>query len=995
MVRTLQPISCRGSPVSGMTMAKARSTRKPRRSAPASRTKGGRPPARSRSRRADQGAPDQSGWPYSQFAVWSRRWGDPNNNNQNYPTTVLLRHPTTPFVGTANVASLERGLQRVAYSYLVTASSNRLINPPLELPGEWLDALDPDDGGPDPRLFPSFGWLRLGWPATDDSARSLVSFRALRKRVAVDRSQDPEVPHDETVILLASQKMGIAGEDRALGSEFGIRVVAHVKRSNESQFDVSISGMSASLPFGVFRPTLLPEHLARTRRTRGAASTNSPRTFIEYLTSSKHGFKNSIAQTYGLEADSVTIQGVRLSPISASPQGFQAHAEVTVSGRFKKPGAGVRGPFDLKPHHSFIFATQLSTSDMNEIKSGPLTLVRKVELLAEARAFPIDPASEEDATHPLHHRRPTRGEDVLDKFRLPELTPTDLDYTPTNYNYDVEKVVVCPGFVSDDDGQTAGTTKTVPPGNAPVRSNNASAIMAYWNVKQFFDRMIVYGIDPGQYFRVASLPLEIHYRSGIHLVGGKDGQTVNAQVRVKGFPDNFEGPIPRGDKPIIEVHLALADLSTRARKPYDGTKPSPAEPLGIAADARWIWHELGHVLLTASIGELQFRFAHSPGDALAAIVSDPESKLATDPSWRGSTFPWVFLPRRHDRCVCVGWSWGGTLHHSLSQVPTSVGPRRKAYWSEQILSSSLFRLYRSIGGDTTESTFGDPDIHARRSASHYCVQLIMRGIQILGSSGVVPANDPDQLVGAMIYIDCHTSAWHVVFPQPIGPAHTFHRVGGCVHKVIRWAFEAQGLYNPFGKITNAPGAPLPVDVYIEDLRPAWEATTNGGVEYDKGSYNPVSLAWDQNQLPSNKNPLAPRPEWQASLDAISIAPNGKISIIVGNRGPNQAQNVTVRLWWHAWTSGPPPQWDRATWTQCSPAASSAKNIPKNSNNVSFGAFDAVPLPPNTRYLLLAQATCADDRANIDPAAGLSCNQQAPLVDLVAGDNNLGLWVLAN
>ena len=58
-------------------------------------------------------------------------------------------------------------------------------------------------------------------------------------------------------------------------------------------------------------------------------------------------------------------------------------------------------------------------------------------------------------------------------------------------------------------------------------------------------------------------------------------------------------------------------------------------------------------------------------------------------------------------------------------------------------------------------------------------------------------------------------------------------------------------------------------------------------------------------------------------------------------------------------------------------------------------LDAVPLPPNTRYLLLAQATCADDRANIDPAAGLSCNQQAPLIDLVAGDNNLGLWVLAN
>ena len=121
------------------------------------------------------------------------------------------------------------------------------------------------------------------------------------------------------------------------------------------------------------------------------------------------------------------------------------------------------------------------------------------------------------------------------------------------------------------------------------------------------------------------------------------------------------------------MHLALADLSTRARKPWDGMKRSPAEPLGIAADARWIWHEIGHVLLTTSVGELQFRFAHSPGDALAAIVSDPESELATDPNWRGSTFPWVFLPRRHDRCVAVGWSWGGTMHYALSQVPNSAG----------------------------------------------------------------------------------------------------------------------------------------------------------------------------------------------------------------------------------------------------------------------------------------------------------------------------------
>ena len=148
----------------------------------------------------------------------------------------------------------------------------------------------------------------------------------------------------------------------------------------------------------------------------------------------------------------------------------------------------------------------------------------------------------------------------------------------------------------------------------------------------------------------------------------------------------------------------------------------------------------------------------------------------------------------------------------------SAGPRRKAYWSEQILSSSLFRLYRSIGGDTTWSTMPrTPDPYARRSASHYCVYLIMRGIQILGTSLVVPANEPDQFVSALIDADINTAS-----STPVARCFTrfsclaslrrsryFRQVGGCVHKVIRWAFEAQGLYNPFGKITNAPGEPPP------------------------------------------------------------------------------------------------------------------------------------------------------------------------------------------
>ena len=190
------------------------------------------------------------------------------------------------------------------------------------------------------------------------------------------------------------------------------------------------------------------------------------------------------------------------------------------------------GLIDLEPYYSFVLATTVTLNDANGLSNGPLVTVSKIALVADARVFPIDPASQKGAED-LHKRRPTRNEEVLDTYRTPEPTPTILDYAPDTY--DDEIVVVCPGFVLEDIGQGSGT-KTVPGGDLPVRSNNSSAVMAYWNVEQFFDRLRAYGLSPTDYFRIAPLPLEVHYRSGIRPGPGKDGQTVNARVRVKGFP---------------------------------------------------------------------------------------------------------------------------------------------------------------------------------------------------------------------------------------------------------------------------------------------------------------------------------------------------------------------------------------------------------------------------------------------------------------------------
>src|SRR4029077_9777629 len=64
--------------------------------------------------------------------------------------------------------------------------------------------------------------------------------------------------------------------------------------------------------------------------------------------------------------------------------------------------------------------------------------------------------------------------------------------------------------------------------------------------------------------------------------------------------------------------------------------------------------------------------------------------------------------------------------------------------------------------------------------------------------------------------------------------------------------------------------------------------------------------------------------------------------------------------------------------------------------VSFGTFMAPPAQPATkRVWILAIADCACDRANSNPLTSLPCSiSPLSIVDLVAGDNNLGLRVIS-
>ena len=281
---------------------------------------------------------------------------------------------------------------------------------------------------------------------------------------------------------------------------------------------------------------------------------------------------------------------------------------------------------------------------------------------------------------------------------------------------------------------------TEPGGNAAVfdysaESDNFAAVCGYYTHDWLYQLMENMGFDLPTYFDGASFPVPVDHRWS---------NTVNARA---------EGnPMGNGIGQFIYSFAATGSQ------------------VGIATDPRVVAHEFGHGVMWDHLNSPNFAFAHGIGDALAAILFDPDGN-APD---RFRTFPFsILITRRHDRSVASGWGWGG---------PMDFG----SYSSTQIVSTLIFRLYRGLGGD-------DLDLEERQFASRYTAYLMFHAVPFL--AGVVP-NTVDGFATAMQDSDQGTVDFE-------GSA------GGWAHKVVRWSFEKQDHYN---------GAPPPVDIYIEDGR---------------------------------------------------------------------------------------------------------------------------------------------------------------------------------
>ncbi len=432
--------------------------------------------------------------------------------------------------------------------------------------------------------------------------------------------------------------------------------------------------------------------------------------------------------------------------------------------------------------------------------------------------------------------------------------------------------------------------------NFNAKTEHFTAVNAYYHCDRLFRKMEELGFNVPSYFNGTSFPVPVDARAL--------GDAVNAQA-----PGNASG------NGLLELRFG---------KIITGDNP------GIATSNRVAWHEFGHALLWDHVNSPNFGFAHSAGDALAAILNDPGSNAAD----RFNTFPWVQaavpgLSRRHDRAVAAGWGWFGSNYNTQ-------------YGGEQVLSTTLFRLYRSIGGDATH-------LPTQRRAADTTAYLIFKGIGLLNSTTPFP----EIYEGNLETADKTTASFQGI-------------PGGALHKVVRWAFEKQGLFQPLaapgtpGNVT-AEGNPPDVDVYIDDGR-------GGEYEYQRNHWNCQDM-WVRRSADGGSAHQQP-----------VVNQTNYMYVRVKNRGLQTAQDVRVDAYHALPGTGLAFPDD---WTPMATATLPASGPIAPGGSTIIGPFAFVPTQVGHECLM------AIAHADGDPGNDTTINGTIPESRLVPFDNNIG------
>jgi zinc metalloprotease ZmpB len=436
-----------------------------------------------------------------------------------------------------------------------------------------------------------------------------------------------------------------------------------------------------------------------------------------------------------------------------------------------------------------------------------------------------------------------------------------------------------------------------------ARTNDFAAANAYYHCDRFFRLVQGMGFNLASYFGPTPFPSPVDHRGF-----GGTGNVINAHCI--GLP---------GGVGIQQTAFALADLGDLVH------------PIGIACDWRVVLHELGgHGILYPHVHSANFGFSHSAGDSFAAILNDPIS-VAAD---RFVTFPWVNIGRRHDRPV-NGWAWYGL---------NDVG----GYSTEQILATTHFRIYRSLGGDAALPA----GLGSRQFAARFTSYLILRAVASLS-----PAANPPKV----------DYGWtQALAAADLGDWTSEGHIGGAYGKVIRWAFEKQGLYQPAGTVppVSTAGQPPAVDVYIDDGR--------------HGEYQYQPVHWECQAIWNRRHPDGHLTHQDPVVGKANYA-----YVKIKNRGTQQAANVVVKAFQADPTIGLvyPNDWQPMTTAQLA-----APNVaPNNGAEEIVGPFKWTPTQLGHECMFMI-VSANGDASNV---SNFSSGETIPEWRLVPHDNNIG------
>lgn len=873
----------------------------------------------------------------------------------------MVRHADWPAIFPLVREPDDAEYQRIGLAYLERLEATLAFEAGTWIAPEILSALKT----PQPVSQRSFGWLPITWPA---STGPLGSFWADRNNGdSADASAAPRL-----LVLMA----GSVDTEHQLqfGSDMGLRLVLHVHGDHVRVHGVTLVGLSTDRALQALRTLPAGEGplfdlVAEVKKVVGNALDCEDRVWLNSLENACRPAApdNLIAIGYAMRWPKADESGEGTA--SARARTYDFRVEVA---------AKSVGDVRLVRVHRDLY-----------VGAGAATLSCFVQDAASndrpPSPDPNDPGNLPDAPA---RRRSTLSDAELDKFRDPVsvnlASRRALKFSDAGASLFETRVATdrtirrVGGCTVAAEGNVVTAARTAP----PVRSDEQAGVDAHLRAAELFGRMLAYGLAPKAYFRFARLPLVHRTRSAMRWA--PDGEQPIAEVRP--FMDDPNDFRKSGTRPSDVIRLLVNygsdDPMHRHKLPLvNSTKASPprlkAQYLSVASDPRWAWHEFGHVLNFASTGELEFPFAHSAGDALAAIASDPISRLATwddpDAEVRHATYPWIRIPgRSHGRSARGGYGWCGCRNLSRLDFSGSLERYHHTYFGEQIMSSSLFRLYRSLGGDTRGpgGQRQDDDEQVRLSASDYCIYLIMRGISLLGPDTLAPARTADQFVSALIEADLGTGAWDVEATWPFNrDPRTIKRRGGRVHKVIHWAFEQQGLYatDKPRETTEEPGLPPKVDVYIADRRSADGTAGDGG-------YDPVPLRGDQKNQEDQP--------WHAHGDSLRRE-GAKLVVRVSNRGSHQADGARLRAWW---LSGASPS-GQMEWSVV--AAAVGVPVIAAGGHVDVGLKLPADAAAQAGLWVLVGADAPADLSNLGDGLAPPTSW-TELVELVAHDNNLAL-----